>query len=131
MLDISNRKKLSTPPGLKGQEGEVVTLEFRGWVCSAGNEASLGKLGPQRRHGHQKRWPKPGEKERRALASSYLLHLKLLPMTLIGQTNQKPIGREARPVCFAETNLLLYKTEQGKQNERDLRAKNNTLMGQN
>lgn len=84
----------------------------------AGNEAAKGraaleKPGPQRRHGHQKCLPKPGEKERHA--SSSFLHSKLLPMTLIGQINQKPIGREARPMCFVEINPLLYKTEQRKQ----------------
>ena len=63
----------------------------------------------------QKYWPKQGKKARHTLASPHLLYTKGLLMTFIGQTNGKPIGKEAWAMCFAEIKPLRYRTEQEKQ----------------
>lgn len=80
----------------------------------AKGRAAWGTLGPRRKYHCQKYCPQR-EKEGHTLASPHLPHSKLLPMPLLGQTSQKPFGKEAWAKRFAGINPQWYKMEQGEQ----------------
>lgn len=113
--EISNSKNFPALPWLKRKRRCFhQSLGVGAWATK--NRAAWEKLGPWRRHNCcWKYCPKQGKKERHTLASPHLPYSILLLMTFIGQTNQKPIGKEAWAMYFAEIKPLRYRTEQEKQ----------------